>query len=57
MEERHGRRTIGLRHELLRVDLHFMVYARHVSDPEVAAGGVNLSALSSRPKGLWGVSL
>ncbi len=31
------------------------VYARHVEDPEFI-GGVNLSALSSRPKGLRGVS-
>ena len=34
------------------VRVHGIVYARHVEDPELVAGVVNLSALSSKPKGL-----
>ena len=50
------------RREFMSVLVHAFVYApecgiydRHVEDPGLP-GGVNLSALSSRPKGLWGES-
>lgn len=39
------------------VRVHGIVYARHVENPELVAGGMNISALSilassSKPKGL-----